>query len=222
MPQKIEFFLPPKGILEPNNSDDSFYHHYRPLVGVFFRERARRAFSLLTPPYESILELGYGSGIILSNLAALGKKISGIDLNSDPERVELNLKKIGVAAHLIRGDIRNPINYSDESFDLVVALSIIEHIKENDLKPVIDRVFRLLKPGGDFLIGMPQVSCFMEKMFSLIGYKKIKEHHFTSHRKFLEKAINRFKFIKFANFPSHLPDFATLYFNMLLRKPNRN
>ncbi len=149
--RKVSFYLPAKGILEPNSADDPLPYYHHPCVGFLYRGRIKQALSLLTPPYGSILEIGYGSGILLPTLASFGKTISGIDIVSDPLRVTYNLKKIGIHASLTRGDICNAY-YSSESFDLVVAISILEHIR--NIKQVIDKVFYLLKPSGHFLVGI--------------------------------------------------------------------
>lgn len=213
--KKIHFRLPPKGSLEPNGPDDSLPYYYRPLIGIPFRSRFKQALSLLTPPYESILEVGYGSGILLPTLVSIGKNVSGIELESDPARVESNLKKLGVNASLSKGDISHT-NYPDDSFDLVVVLSVFEHIR--DFEPGVREVFRILKPNGELLVGMPRVDILMEKLFPLIGWHNAKSQHVTTYRQFLKIAYNHFELVKFAKMPSFLPSFAAYFFNMLLRK----
>jgi len=210
--------LPPKGTLEQNGPDDPLRYYYYPFVCLLYRHRINQALSLLTPPYESILEVGYGSGILLPTLASIGRTVYGIDLDSDPARVKFNLVKVGVSASLLRGDISHT-NYTDNSFDLIVAISVFEHILEPE--PAINEIFRLLKPNGDFLVGMPRVDTLMKIVFPLIGYHNIEAHHVTDYRHFLKLTRNRFELIKFAKMPSFVPSFAALYFNMLFRKPNR-
>lgn len=214
--QKVKFILPAKTVLKANGPDDPLPYYYHPLVGFLYRRRIKHALSLLTPPYESILELGYGSGILLPTLASISRTICGIDIESDPARVRFNLGKIGVNASLIRGNICHLTNYPNNSFDLIVAISIFEHIHE--LEPVINEVFRLLKPGGGFLVGMPRVDSFMKRLFSLIGFHNIETHHVTDYRQFLKIAGGRFELIKFSKMPSFIP----IYFNMLLCKPHRS
>ncbi len=41
----------------------------------------------------------------------------------------------------------------DAAFDLITSISVIEHIPEN--KPAIERIWRLLKPGGVLIITVP-------------------------------------------------------------------
>jgi 2-polyprenyl-3-methyl-5-hydroxy-6-metoxy-1,4-benzoquinol methylase len=141
--------------------------------------------------------------------------VSGIDLESDPAAVATNLKNMGVEPSLSRGDVQDE-HYADASFDLVVAISIFEHIREP--LPVISRVFKLLRPGGELLVGMPQVSSFMERGFSIIGYHNINALHVTNYRKFLSAACELLRLVKFVKMPQWVPAPMALYFNMLLRK----
>lgn len=213
--KRIKFYLPSKGVIDPNGPNDPLCYYYNPFVGFLYRSRIQQSLSLLTPPYKRILEIGYGSGILLPTLASICDNVFGIDNESDSEKVNFNLKKLGVSALLTREDISS-CGYPDESFDLVVAISVFEHIKEPHR--AIEEVFRILKPNGNFLVGMPRVDFVMEKLFPLIGFHNIKDHHITDYRKFLRTAGNKFKLEKFSKIPSFLPVFLSLYFNMLFRK----
>jgi len=212
---RFSFCLPPKGVLEPNGPDDPLLYYYHPVVGSLYRSRIKQALSLLTQPYESILELGFGSGVMMPTLNTIGKKVSGIDSHSNPLKVTNNLKKIGINASLTRGDFFDT-HYQKESFDLVVAISVLEHIR--DIERAIERVYYLLRPGGHFLVGMPRVNNFMVTAFNAIGYHNIQAHHITNHMEFLRASNKYFKLISFAKIPSWAPMFAGLYFNALLSK----
>jgi len=213
--RKIRFKLPKKGILEPNAPDDPLLYYYHPLVGFLYRNRIKRGLSLLKPHYESILEVGFGSGILMPTLFSIGKSVSGIDTVSDPIKVTKNLEKIGVHANLTQGDICYS-KYPQESFDLVVAISILEHVRE--VEKLINKIFNILRPGGHFLAGMPNVNNFMKIAFSLIGYHNIQAHHITGHRRFLKLASEHFKLEGFNTMPSWSNETTGLYFNMLLSK----
>lgn len=214
--QKLLFHLPPKGVLEPNGPDDPLPYYYKPFIGYLYRARINNLLSLLRPPYKSILELGYGSGILLPTLCSIGDAVYGVDLHSDPSKVKFNIEKIGFHAELAQGNISNA-DYPNGSFDLIIAISVLEHIY--DLSPVVDKVFNLLRPNGHFLVGMPRVDSLMSKAFRWIGYHNIEDHHVTDYRKFLKIATKHFELIKFFKMPKFAPASLALYFSMLLRKP---
>lgn len=212
------FLLLPKDALEPNGPDDPLPYYYKPLVGRFYCSRIEQALSLLGPRYGAVLELGYGSGVLLPTLCTISDSVSGLDLTSDPIRVTADLAKIGLTSQLSRGDIRE-ISYPRESFHLIVAISIFEHIPASQFTPILNRLFDLLCPGGELLVGMPRVDKLMSKAFNLIGYHKIDDHHVTNYRQFLNLASERFEVINVCHIPERLPVCAGLYFNMLIRKP---
>ncbi len=209
------FQLPEQGIFQANGPDDPLPYYYKPLVGSLYRTRIEQALSLLHPPYDSILELGFGSGILLPSLCALGKSVSGVDLQSDPTKINSCLEKLGVSCNLIQGDVADGY-FKEESFDLIVAISIFEHI--SDLSLVLDRMHGLLRPSGQLLVGMPRVDRFMEKAFRMIGFPNINEHHVTDYKMCRQVAAEKFDLVGSTHISSLTPAFCGLYFNMLFKK----
>lgn len=212
---KCQLRIPPLGVLEPGGPTDPLKYYYSPIVGFLYRWRVEQAISLLHPPYRSILEVGYGSGVLLPTLACFGDELFGVDLESDPVKVGQRLRPLNLHVTLARGDARD-MDYPDGRFDLVVAISVFEHIQP--VAPVLNEVFRILEPGGHLLVGMPRVDRWMERLFPLIGFKDIQDLHVTNHRQFLKTAYDNFELVTFAHIPPFLPQQVGLYFNMLLRR----
>ena len=73
----------------------------------------------------SILEIGAGDGFILKFLKGKGHRVLGVDIS---ERAAAIMKKNGIPAKRI--DILNERILTDEKFDLVLLMSILEHIPE--------------------------------------------------------------------------------------------
>ena len=209
------FQLPPQGIFQANGPDDPLPYYYKPLVGGIYRARIEQALSLLRPPYDTILELGYGSGLLLPSLCALGNSVSGVDLQSDPEKIYPGLKMAGVECTLIQGDVADD-SFAPESFDLIVAISIFEHI--SDLVPVFERMHTLLRTSGQLLVGMPRVDHVMTRAFALIGFGNIDDHHVTDYKTCKQVAGEKFELVASTHLPSLAPEACGLYFNMLFQK----
>jgi SAM-dependent methyltransferase len=168
-----------RGIAQ-NGPTDPIEFYRRPFVGKLFRERINRGLRLLGDErFESALEVGYGAGAVLIALAPAVDKLHGIDLDADPKPVETLLKSQGREAELRPGDVTQ-LPYSDASFDLVVSFSVFEHLHE--YRKALKEVYRVLKPGGLFLLGMPAVNRVMEAGFMAIGFKGIDDHHVTTPR----------------------------------------
>lgn len=209
------FMLPDQGTFLPNGPDDPLPYYYKPLVGRLYQARIEQALSLLTPPYKSILEIGYGSGILLPSLNKMCSSLTGVDLQPIPNHLIDNLKTLNVQCTLIEGDIGNN-TLSESSFDLVVAISVFEHI--SDFESIVRRIINLIKPSGQLLVGMPRVDKFMEKVFRIIGYSEIGNHHISNHKDFLKFACSNLDLIAVNHMPQMVPKYLGLYFTMLFEK----
>lgn len=100
-----------------------------------------------------ILELGCGHGALLYALGRAGyQNARGVD--GSPEQVE-------AARHLCipgveRGDVMTTLATAPAaSFDVVVAFDVIEHFTKDELIHLVDEVRRVLKPGGRWVIHVP-------------------------------------------------------------------
>ncbi len=169
------------GLLEglaPNGPTDPIEYYKRPLVGLLFRKRINLGLRMLGEQrYAKALEVGYGSGAVLLALAPHVAELHGIDLDADPAVVDAHLRALGRVAKLIQGSVCQ-MPYGDAEFDLVVCFSVFEHL--HDYKKALTEVVRVLKPGGQFLLGMPAVNRTMEWGFRVIGSRNIGDHHVTT------------------------------------------
>lgn len=212
----VIFQLPPKGIFKPNHViDDPLPRYYHPITGFLYRNRIQRGLDMLENNYDTILEFGYGSGILLPTLAKISKKLHGIDIASNPSYVNTALNTLHIKAQLVKKDITKA-KYPSNYFDVIVAFSVFEHIA----KPykVLSEMYRILKPKGLLLVGMPRVDRFMEILFLLIGYNTINDHHVKNSKEFMEEASKLFRLKQYSYSPKVLPQTASLYFTMLFSK----
>ena len=97
-----------------------------------------------------ILCVGCGTGSELEHAAQFGQ-VTGVDI--DPQVVSLCREK---GLNVIQADILDT-SLPKESFDVVVAMDVIEHIKD-DYKTV-QALSGLLKKGGHLLITVPALQC---------------------------------------------------------------
>ncbi len=166
--------------VQKNGPTDPIEFYRRPLVGWLFRERINMGLRMLDRQrYERALEVGYSAGAVLFALAPVVTELHGLDLDAAPAPVNALLEQRGFSAKLVHGDVRE-LPYADRMFDLVVCFSVFEHIRDFD--EGLRQVARVLRPGGQFLLGMPAVNRMMEAGFRLIGFKGIEDHHVTTPR----------------------------------------
>jgi SAM-dependent methyltransferase len=115
----------------------------------------------------AVLDLGLGSGADLANirdaLAPREAKLFGVDSHGP------NLRSCeGMGVGVSRVDIeREPLPHADGSIDIVVANQILEHTKE--IFWIVSEVARVLKPGGAFLVGVPNLASLHSRAMLALG-----------------------------------------------------
>lgn len=216
MGDKVKFILYEQEVFEPvTRYDDPLRYYYKPLVGSLYRKRISGGLSLLEPPYERALDFGYGSGLLFPSLNEIAGELHGIDILSDTEKLEPILDGLGIKADLRKNDILEE-GYPVDYFDLITAFSVFEHIE--NFEPILNEMYRILKPGGHLLIGMPRVSAIMPVLFRLIGFNNIEDFHITNHRQVRNIALKRYELFSSRTLPKCMPECGSLYFNMLFKK----
>ena len=109
---------------------------------------------LTEPDSDAIfLELGPGDGSFTLELGeAIGTdKLHIVDVMDDFIQ---KCKAIGIEARY--GDLNEPLPFKDESFDVVVANQVLEHLYNTDL--FITEIHRILKPSGYAIISTPNLA----------------------------------------------------------------
>lgn len=100
----------------------------------------------------SSLDVGCGTGLNLKLLQRFGPA-EGIDLS--PQAVEFCAKR---GFKIKRGDVAS-LPYPENRFDLITAMGVFYHREVKDDLQGMKEVFRVLKPGGWFIIFDPAMKC---------------------------------------------------------------
>jgi SAM-dependent methyltransferase len=159
--------------------DDPVRFYYRPFFGPRYRRRVELCLDLLDRG-ERILEVGFGSGVCFLNLKRLFRRIHGLDLQADCRAVKEAFAPRGIAPHLLNGSVTD-LPYQDESFDAVLLISILEHLRPKALDAAMREIARVLRPHGFMVYGVPVERPLMRLAFRLLGYT-IRDHHFSTEK----------------------------------------
>jgi len=139
----------------------------------WFRARRRVIFSLLDHYYDRpkgrVLDMGCGVGLHLERLQSYGEVWGG----------DASLAALELARRHFRGRLDEfliPVNvpYDNGSFDLIASLDVLEHIADD--AGAVKCAFRLLKPGGFFLVSVPALKVLWSK-------HDVDHHHFRRYRR---------------------------------------
>jgi cyclopropane fatty-acyl-phospholipid synthase-like methyltransferase len=215
--RKLSLNLPREGTIKPNGPSDPLPYYYKPLIGRLYIARINTVLGLLPPrKFERVLEIGYGSGILVPTIAPYVEEYVGIDLAPTEPSLISRLHETGVDCEKIKfvqGDISA---LGTDLYEVIIAISVFEHIE--NLDGLLSDLRKKLKPDGLLLVGMPRVDRIMTWIFEHgIRFKGIDDHHVSSFRVFMESAAESFEVVETAHMPAHLPRFSGLYYAALLR-----
>jgi 2-polyprenyl-3-methyl-5-hydroxy-6-metoxy-1,4-benzoquinol methylase len=174
--------LPPAGLAPKTHADDPVDYYYKPLTGRLYRARLRLVADLLGESrFASLLEIGYGSGIFLPELARRADRLVAIDVHGQSQQVEKMLGRVGVSAELVDASLFE-LPFADAEFDALVCVSVLEHITE--LHRALDAFRRVLVPGGVAVLGFPIRNPLTDSFFRLVGYDP-RDIHPSGHKDIL-------------------------------------
>ncbi len=92
---------------------------------------------------DRLLDVGAYNRSLEEKIKRMGKKIvyKSMDMDRSLPHDYYNLDEI------------------DESFDFVLLLEVLEHLNIQDGMDVLERIFRLLNPGGYLVVSVPNIFC---------------------------------------------------------------
>ncbi|MBF8964586.1 class I SAM-dependent methyltransferase [Pontibacter sp. FD36] len=186
---------------------------------------------------KTVLDLGAGQGadLLIARHANPEATLHAVECYG-PYIESLKSKNIEVHSLNIECD---SLPFEDQSIDIVIANQILEHTKE--IFWIFHEVTRVLKPGGKFIVGVPNLASFHNRLMLLFGSQPTSLKNNSAHvrgytlpdlKRFVHSCFpNGYKISKFAGsnfypFPpmlarplaSLLPSMAWAIFLMLEKK----
>ena len=117
-----------------------------------------------------VLEIGVGLGTDLKQFARNGAQCFGVDItDTHLELTRRNFELEGRPIELRKADATR-LPFPDGSFDCVYSFGVIHHIP--DVDTVLAEVFRVLKPGGVFQVGVYHLFSIHTALLLLTALKK--------------------------------------------------
>jgi 2-polyprenyl-3-methyl-5-hydroxy-6-metoxy-1,4-benzoquinol methylase len=106
-------------------------------------------------PGMKVLDIGCGQGVHSLRAAHQGAQVLSVDYNWLNLEIGQALKQEEPTTQVIfmMGNVERPLPFSDEAFDLVLMLDVIEHLYQRT--HALREVQRVLKPNGILLLAAP-------------------------------------------------------------------
>ncbi len=175
------------------NELDPIKYYFYPIFGRMYRRRVELCLSQCKGG-DKILEIGFGTGLAFLNLAPHYTEIHGLDLTVEIHKVADLFQRHGVKTNLKNGSVLE-MPYENDTFDTVLLVSILEHLKPAELAQAFSEILRVLKPGGQVIYGVPVEREFMVFMFRILGHN-IRDEHFSTEEDVYQAARKFFTEVK--------------------------
>ena len=111
--------------------------------------------------YSSLLDVGFGTGEVLSRIYSEGVKFSGLDIS--PKMLDIARKNLGENVDLRLGDSEE-LPWDDGSFDAVLCLNSFHHYPNPE--KVLNEMNRVLKKGGKLVMADPWQSTPLRQLMN--------------------------------------------------------
>lgn len=108
------------------------------------------------PAKAMVLDIGSGRGRFPFTLAENGFRVIGLEYVTSlvkKNNEEVLNKALDGSIRFVEGDVLD-IPFSDDGFDGVVDIGLLQHLKQSDFEQYKNEVVRVLKSGGCFLLSV--------------------------------------------------------------------
>ncbi len=180
-------------ILKKNNSliiDEAAlpaYAHKNILIDYLFWKRIEIAYDFAKKNnYKTVLDFGCGSGVLSYLLSNNRFEVTACDLEFEPLNNIRDAISFPYGIDFIEGDILKTDLQFNKSFDLIIALDVLEHVK--NIEDYIDFFMKILKPGGAILVSGPTENILYKFGRKFAGKRFTGDYHVTN----ISKIRNRF------------------------------
>ena len=146
-------------------SISDYYRENVTWVGALDRRLSAIADEVVARAPARTLDLGCGEGVLLRALAARlpeDSTLVGMDVVRPPD---------GAQWHAVTGDIAGRLPFVDDSFDVVIAGEVIEHVPHPDL--MLSEIRRVLAPSGRLVLSTPNIVGWANRILVPLGIQPL-------------------------------------------------
>lgn len=214
------FRLPLRSNIQQTSIADPLKFYYIPIARSFYTARFTDAIRLLDGKPEKLLDVGCGSGIFLPELSRHCESLCACDFHPNLNRTAEMLRAESVKALVVPSDAR-ALPFKAASFDAIICMSVLEHI--HDLDSAASEFFRVLRPGGVAIVGVPVENLMTDVMLNLsylsLPGAHLEDEHVSTHRDVFDAFSKKFEIEEGLNIPRLLPERLRMYSTARFRKP---
>ncbi|HEX5215326.1 MAG TPA: class I SAM-dependent methyltransferase [Vicinamibacterales bacterium] len=125
-----------------------------------------RAYLTSLAPGTRVLDAGCGEGVLVDEFHGR-LAIEGLDPNYS-------------SAHVTRGSLTQ-LPYAPAIFDRALCLDVLEHLSFDDQPRALAELFRVLKPGGELLVTVPNLAHLQSRVHFMLRGELIRTANIAKH-----------------------------------------
>jgi SAM-dependent methyltransferase len=189
--------------------------NFRPFLGQIQRRRFKLIRALL--PRERVgrlLEIGYGSGVFLPELARHCEELHGIDVHESHVPIMRTLAGLGIRARLTRASAE-ALPFDDGHFDCIIAVSSLEFVP--DIGAAVHEIGRVLSPHGQLIMVTPGHSRVLDLGLRVLTGQSARHDYGERRQALLPTVLGTFVIDRKRSFPP-LSGSMGMYQALALRK----
>jgi SAM-dependent methyltransferase len=112
---------------------------------------------------RSIIDVGCGSGHLLTELRAPGRRLCGVEMSEDVARL---LESRGIEGRALDLETQ-PLPFSDGEFDLALCYDVLEHVFAPGR--LLGEIRRVVRPGGAAMLCVPNTLNVFNRLVFMTG-----------------------------------------------------
>ena len=118
---------------------------------------------------DVVLDLGSGNGQNSIKAAKIANKVIGIEIDEDLLKIAQSIKKQKKVKNVefTQGNLEDKLPYKNITFDKILFIDVLEHL--NNRAQILNEVYRVLKPKGLIMIGVPNKETSWKKTQMSVG-----------------------------------------------------
>lgn len=118
------------------------------------------------PPASRVLDAGCGEGVLVEEFRR-HLQMEGIDAHYD-------------SAYVRRGSVL-ALPWPDAAFDRALCLDVLEHLAYEDQPKAVAELFRVVRPGGEILVTVPNLAHLQSRVHFLLTGRLIRTANPVKH-----------------------------------------
>jgi SAM-dependent methyltransferase len=134
-----------------------------------------------------VLDIGCATGVMLAFLQDRGWQTSGVEISPSAEYAR-NERGLNIYRHTL-----NNCRFPPESFDLVLASHLVEHL--NDPQALLAEIFRILRPGAYLILITPNIGGFQARLLDSRWRSAIFDHLYLFSKRTITAMLSTHGFI---------------------------